>query len=138
MPRVLCRTCRLERQRLEETLRLNDSLAKAYSLKGDLLQVWEHPDKRTGELVLERRIRMAEASGIRPLIQLAKTLRKHRQDLLAWYDHPISTGFAGGGEHQDQTPAAAGVRLSRQGILQAQAARFAPQSARIRRLSRNV
>jgi hypothetical protein len=42
---------------------------------------------RLGELVLERWIRMAEESGIRQLMKCAKTLRKDRQGILAWYDH---------------------------------------------------
>ena len=71
---------------------MNESLAKAYNLKEDLRQIWEQPTKHLGELVLERWIRMAEATGIRQLIKFAKTLRKHRQGILAWYDHPISTG----------------------------------------------
>jgi len=83
---------RNERQRLDEALRLNESLATAYYLKEDLRQIWEQRDKHLGELVLERWIRMAEATGIRQMQKFAKTLRKHRQGILAWYDHPISTG----------------------------------------------
>lgn len=83
---------RNERQRLDEALRLNESLATAYYLKEDLRQIWEQPTKHLGEQVLERWIRMAETTGIRQLIKFAKTLRKHRQGILAWYDHPISTG----------------------------------------------
>lgn len=42
---------------------------------------------RLGKLVLERWIRMAEELGIRQLMNCAKTLRKDRQGILAWYDH---------------------------------------------------
>lgn len=83
---------RNERQRLDEALKLNESLATAYYLKEDLRRIWEQRDKHLGELVLERWIRMAEATVIRQLMKFAKTLRKHRQGILAWYDHPISTG----------------------------------------------
>ena len=34
----------------------------------------------------------AEASGIKVLLGLAKTLRKHALGLLAYYDYPLSTG----------------------------------------------
>ena len=34
----------------------------------------------------------AELTGIRVLKQFAKTLRFHAWCILAWYDHPISTG----------------------------------------------
>jgi transposase len=63
-----------------------------YYLKEDLRQIWEQPDKRMVELVLDRWIRMAEATGIRQLITFARTLQKRRQGILAWYDHPISKG----------------------------------------------
>ena len=34
----------------------------------------------------------AEASGIKILVGLAKTLRQHALGLVAYYDYPISTG----------------------------------------------
>ncbi|VAX35632.1 Mobile element protein, partial [hydrothermal vent metagenome] len=34
----------------------------------------------------------AESSGIRMLQKFAKTMRRHRNGLLNWYDYPISTG----------------------------------------------
>jgi transposase len=81
-----------ERQRLQEALALNQALAIAYYLKEDLRQIWEQPIKAIGEWALNRWIRQAEASGIRQLIRFAQTLRTHRAGILAWYDHPISTG----------------------------------------------
>ena len=35
---------------------------------------------------------MAEATGIRVLKSFARTLARYRSGILAWYDHPISTG----------------------------------------------
>lgn len=81
-----------ERERLEEALALNKPLAIAYYLKEDLCQIWGQPTKRIGELALDFWIRRAERSGIRQLQKFAKTLRTHRTGILAWYDHPISTG----------------------------------------------
>lgn len=81
-----------ERQRLDEALKLNESLATAYYLKEDLSQVWEQRDWLAGLKFLEDWIRRAEVSGIRQLQKFASTLRKHRQGILAWYDHLISTG----------------------------------------------
>jgi transposase len=37
-------------------------------------------------------VRRAEASGIRLLKTLAKTIAAHRNGILAWYDERISTG----------------------------------------------
>lgn len=81
-----------ERQRLDEALQLNQSLATAYYLKEDLGQVWAQASWLAGSHFLEDWCRRAEASGIRQLQKFAQTLRKHRRGILAWYDHPISTG----------------------------------------------
>jgi transposase len=81
-----------ERQRLDEALNLNRSLAVAYYLKEDLRQFWEQPDRRTAQRFLKAWCARAEASGIRVLQTFANTLRGHRNGLLAWYADPISTG----------------------------------------------
>lgn len=83
---------RREPQRLLRALKLNESLATAYYLKDDLNQLWEQPDKRAATKFLEAWIADAENSGIGLLMKFAKSLAKHRHGLLAWYDHPISTG----------------------------------------------
>jgi transposase len=81
-----------ERARLEEALRLNAPLATAYYLKEELGELWEQEDQPEAVAFLQDWIARAETSGIRMLIDFAKTLRAHAWGLLAWYDHPISTG----------------------------------------------
>lgn len=81
-----------ERQRLQEALQLNASLATAYYLKEDLAQVWQQAGKVSGRIVLDRWIAAAESSGIKQLMKFARTLQTHREGILNWYDHPISTG----------------------------------------------
>src|SRR5258708_7838253 len=81
-----------ERRHLEEALRLNESLAKAYYLKEDLRQFWEQSDRWAAERFLTHWIRKAEASGVRMLKDFARTLALYRRGLLAWYSYPISTG----------------------------------------------
>jgi len=81
-----------ERRRLEEALKLNESLALAYYLKEDLRQFWEQSDGVAASKFLTRWIRKAEASGIPILHTFARTLAIHRRGLQAWYSHPISTG----------------------------------------------
>lgn len=83
---------RNERARLEEALAINKPLATAYYLKEDLRLLWSLPDKATADNHLKDWIARAEASGIRILKDLAKTLTRHRQGILAYYDHRISTG----------------------------------------------
>ncbi len=81
-----------EHRRLQEALKLNASLATAYYLKEDLRQLWEQPTKVAATRFLDAWLRDAMDSGIRVLQTFAKTLAGYRTGLLAWYDHPISTG----------------------------------------------
>jgi transposase len=83
---------RNEGARLEEALRLNQPLATAYYLKEELGQLWEQEDEEEATAFLLDWLARAEASGIKILLTLAKTLRSHAQGLLAYYDYAISTG----------------------------------------------
>ena len=83
---------RNERARLEEALSINKPLATAYYMKEDLRLLWSLPNKTTANAHLQDWIARAEASGIRILKDFAKTLSTHKQGILAYYDHRISTG----------------------------------------------
>lgn len=83
---------RNEQTRLAEALRLNEPLATAYYLKEDLRQCWQQPDKAAGRRCLSDWIARAEASKLPMLRKFANLLRGYHWGLLAWYDHPISTG----------------------------------------------
>lgn len=73
-------------------LGLNQSLAIAYSLKEDLAQIWQQPDKAAAGNFLIDWCGRARASGIKVLQTMANTLEGHRTGILNWYDFPISTG----------------------------------------------
>jgi transposase len=81
-----------EKRRLEEALALNKSLAVAYYMKDDLRLLWEQAGKRFAGAFLNDWIKRAEASGIKMLKQMAKTLAAHRTGLLAYYDAMITSG----------------------------------------------
>jgi transposase len=81
-----------EKSRLKEALKLNEPLATAYYLKEDLRRFWEQPGKRFATTFLDGWVRRAEASGIKVLQQMARTLAAHRSGLLAYYDVMISSG----------------------------------------------
>jgi transposase len=83
---------RNERARLEEALKLNESLATAYYLKEDLRELWNQPGKHQARRFLQSWYLQAMASGIRLIQQFARTLLAHAPGIVAWYDHPISTG----------------------------------------------
>ena len=81
-----------EKKRLDEALALNKPLATAYYLKDDLRRFWDQPGKAFATTFLDGWIRRANASGIKVLQQMAKTLAAHRTGLLAYYDVMISSG----------------------------------------------
>ena len=81
-----------ERQRLEEALALNKPLATAYYMKETLRRFWEQPGRRFATAWLNDWLRQAEASGVKMLQQMAKTLAAHRSGLLAYYDAMITSG----------------------------------------------
>jgi transposase len=81
-----------EKRRLKQALALNEPLATAYYLKEDLRRFWDQPGKSFATTFLHGWIRRAEASGIKVLQQMAKTLAAHRTGLLAYYDVMISSG----------------------------------------------
>lgn len=83
---------RNETERLNAALRLNESLATAYYLKEYLQQLWDRKTRTGANRFLDDWIGLAEASGIRVLKTFARTLARYRTGILAWYDHPISTG----------------------------------------------
>lgn len=83
---------RNEAERLAEALKLNTQLTTVYSRKEDLRQLWSQPDKATADRVLDDWIARAEARSIEMLRRFARTLTRHREGILAWYDSPISTG----------------------------------------------
>ncbi len=81
-----------EKRRLEEALALNKPLATAYYMKEDLRRFWEQPGKRFATSFLDGWIRRAEASGVKALQQMGRTLAAHRSGLLAYYDAMITSG----------------------------------------------
>ncbi len=81
-----------ERERLEEAFRLNEPLAIAHYLKEDLCQIWSQPNKASASQVLDDWIARANVSNVEPLMRMSATLAAYRSGILAWYDHPISSG----------------------------------------------
>ena len=81
-----------EQQRLGKALALNEPLAKAYYLKEDLRRFWDQPDQAAGIAFLLDWIERAQASDVRMLERFAQTLIDHWGGLIAYFNHPITTG----------------------------------------------
>lgn len=81
-----------EQSRLEAALELNRSLAAGYYLKEDLRMLWLFSDLKSGREWLHDWIAEAEASGIKQMAKMAKTLRAHEEGILAYFVHDITSG----------------------------------------------
>jgi transposase len=81
-------------QRLKQALDINKPLATVYYMKEDLRQIWNWTnDKKAAEWHLNSWIAMAQNSGINMLKKFAKTLEKHFEGILAYFDFDgLSTG----------------------------------------------
>ena len=52
---------------------------------------WNMPDRESGNQFLDSWIAEARATGLKHFVKLAKTIDDHREGLLAYFSHRIST-----------------------------------------------
>jgi transposase len=64
---------------------------KAYYLKEELHNLWEQENKLAAMILLAGWVSMAQASGVGMLKRFAKTLMRHRDGILSYYDHKITS-----------------------------------------------
>jgi len=92
---LLTRAANLEKEKLpklEDALKLNEPLSKAYYLKEELGLLWEQPSRAAMEDFLRQWCARAMDTGIGLLRQMAKTLLLHASGILNWWEHRLSTG----------------------------------------------
>ena len=82
--------------RLEAILQVNEPLFKAHALKEQFRLFWEQNSVRNGWIFLDQWIEDAQATGIRKLVKMAKTLDNHRLGLLNYFKHHITNAGAEG------------------------------------------
>jgi transposase len=80
------------KERLRLALSVNEPLSKGYYLKEKLRLVWSEPTREAGERLLREWIEEAEATGVRELLRMAKTVSEHRDGILAYFTHRITSG----------------------------------------------
>jgi transposase len=90
-PENLCDE-RQERERLAEALRLNEPLALAYYLKEELREFWNQPHTTAARNFFTSWYLRAMNSGVRHIMDFARTMIGHLFGLLAYFKHRISTG----------------------------------------------
>jgi transposase len=78
--------------KLDEALRLNEPLLLGWYLKEELRELWSQPSRKRMEAFLNDWCAKAAQTGIGQLQKMAKTLRLHAAGVLAYADHPITSG----------------------------------------------
>jgi len=78
--------------RLDEALKHNEPLFIGYLLKEALGLLWEQPAYAQMQSFLYQWCAWASESGIRQMMQLAKTLLSHKSGILSWWKHRINNG----------------------------------------------
>jgi len=79
--------------RLDELLSANETLHKVYLLKEDLrASFWSQPTKDEARTFIEGWIAEAKSLELATLTTFAETVESRIDSILAWYDHPITTG----------------------------------------------
>ncbi len=81
-----------EEAHLAAALELNEPLAKGYYLKEELRLFWENTFRWPAQLFLRSWCDRAIATGLSPLITMAKTLTRLEDGLLNYFEHQISSG----------------------------------------------
>lgn len=79
------------KSRLDNALKLNEPLMKAYYLKESLKEIWTQVGKEQAEKVMGDWLEQAYQAKIPKMTTFANTLKAHKWGILAWYDYHIST-----------------------------------------------
>lgn len=88
-------TTRQHRQ-LDTLKHHNLKTAKAYQIRLTLQELFSQPDRKTGEVFLKRWYFWATHCQLQPVIDAAKTIRRHWEGILNWFDSQLTTGFLEG------------------------------------------
>ena len=78
--------------RLDEALHLNEPLLLGWYLKEELRELWSQPSRKQMAAFMKDWCAKASQTGIGQLIKMAKTLQTHASGILAYAQHPITTG----------------------------------------------
>lgn len=84
------------KKQLQDALSINEPLAKAYYLKEEITLVWSQPDKQSARCWLYGWIQRAIRSEVQQIIKVGMSMFRHREGILAWYDHRITTAMVEG------------------------------------------
>ena len=78
--------------RLDEALRRNQPLLLAWYMKEELRELWSQPSRKEMARFLKEWCVKARQTGIGQLMKMARTLQTHHSGILAYAEHPITSG----------------------------------------------
>jgi len=78
--------------KLDRALRLNEPLLIGWYMKEELRELWSQPSRQSMKAFLLDWCAKAEETAIAQLLKMAKTLRTHAAGILAYAEHPITSG----------------------------------------------
>ena len=84
------------RDTLATLSRLHLKTARAYQLRCAFQEVYAQPSRGWAEVMLDNWDSWAIRSRIEPIKTVAKTIRRHRDGILAWFDSHIANGLIEG------------------------------------------
>jgi transposase len=84
------------RAQLAALTRLHLKTARAYRIRLAFQEVYTQPTWEWGEAFLNRWYKWAIRSRLEPIKQVARTIKKHRDGILAWFDSRIANGIIEG------------------------------------------
>jgi transposase len=90
-------------EHLQEALQLNAPLAAAYMMKEDLAQIWAAPDRATARWNIQAWCVRAKATGIRQLLAMAKTLKRHLEGILSYFKTGVTSAMVEGTNRKIRT-----------------------------------
>jgi len=78
---------------LEALCRMNLKTARAYRIRLAFQDIYNCPSRDWGELVLNRWYSWAIRSRLEPIKKVARTIKRHRDGILRWFDSKIANGL---------------------------------------------
>jgi transposase len=85
-----------QKQAMEKMPTHNLKTARAYQIRLTFQELFAQPTRKAGEAFLKRWYYWATHSRLDPIIAAAKTIKKHWEGILNWFDSMISTGILEG------------------------------------------
>ena len=84
------------KETLASLSKLHLKTARAYQLRCAFQEVYAQPTRGWAELMMDKWDSWAMRSRIEPIKAVAKTIRRHRDGILAWFDSRIANGLIEG------------------------------------------